>query len=49
MPNITWQELSDIKHILSETQNKLSKDSKYLGGVIEMINSLVEEHEDEKS
>lgn len=47
MPNLNWQELSDLKHCITETESKLVKMSKYLRGMVEIIDSLVGEHENE--
>ena len=52
MPRITWQELSDLKHVLWEAEIKLAKDglnreAKYIKGVIEILNEIVLDHEEE--
>ena len=53
MPHITWEELGNIKHILQEAsvkmkKNGMSRDAQYFQGLIQLMNTLVGEHEDEE-
>ena len=47
MPNLSWDEISNLKHILQQGEAKLAKDAKYLRGLVDMIDTIVGEHEDE--
>ena len=52
MPNLSWEEISDIKHILQEAARKMKKiemekEVKYFQGLVELIDTCVGEHEDE--
>ena len=36
------EDLGDLKHIVREAQIKLLKDSQYLGGVVDMIEEIID-------
>ena len=42
--NETLKALGEMKHSLREAQIKLLKDSKYIGGLVDMIEKLIEDH-----
>lgn len=47
MPNISWKEISDLRHILWDAEIKLAKKglmehSRYIQGIIKMIDEIIE-------
>ena len=47
MPNISWDELSDLKHVLGQLRDEEIRRTKYVQGIIQMIDDLVTKHEEE--
>ena len=46
--NINLRILGEAKHILRQAQIKLLKDSQYIGGLVDMIEALIEETDNPK-
>jgi hypothetical protein len=49
MKEPTLKTLGDVKHVLREAQQKLLRDSKYLGGVVDMIEEAIDNKHKRKS
>lgn len=52
MPNLSWKQIGDLKHVLVEASGKLhndglDKEAKYIMGVIDIIEKLTNDHEKE--
>lgn len=49
MPNLTWQEISDLKHLVENIKKHKDKYSKYVDGLVEMTEGIINSHDNEET